>query len=419
MRTIVSRSAMSVELSKLSVYVCLIIVYVLPLSIGQSSNDSQIGNVYYWTRLIMVPLAVGALVGAKRQKSLYIEYAFLSIVALLIYLIHKEIPDTCVLLLVYIIVFDSLDGVSVGQITSTKFFKSVILFFLIQIILVTYLSFRSTQSISVMTSTQDRNYSAFFILILYFMIPSEPNRRFIQPKDVLLLLAILTFSRTGMIAAILIFIYNNMASKLKGAAISFISDNTTQLFVGIFIVWIIICALFCSSFNPNSYVYEYRVGFARFSIEGLFDYSNYIRAYSNIAAISNAGPLELLFGFSDAAWSNIVNFDGKAIFPHNLTLTIFVKGGILYTLAIVRRGISIFKGNKNASCLYIVFLVFSNILGPSLYYGADLILYLLAAASLKRQETFTSRTTCINEVSYYKTSCRHRCVRAGGQYAGD
>lgn len=381
-------------LSKLSMYACLFIAFAIPLTLGQGAEDSQVGNLYYWTRLIMVPLAIAALFWVRRRKILYVEYAVLAIIALLIYLIHEEIPSTCILLLVALIVFDSIDRDSISRLTSTRIFKIVFLIFVLQIVFFTYQSYSNTHSLSVMTSAQDRNYSAFFILLMYFLIPSREDGKLFHPKDVLLILAVLTFSRTGMIAAMVILAYNILFRDRTSQKILFISRNAMLVFVLVFGAWMLVCVLFCGYFNFNNYVYEYRTGFERFTFESFFDYSNYIRAYANVAAVSNAGPVELFFGYSDEAWENIVYFDGKAIFPHNLVLAIFVKGGILYSFAVIRRAISIFKNSENTVCLYVVFLIFSNFLGPSLYYGVDLILFLLASASLK------SRAESVYEIDY-------------------
>lgn len=58
----------------------------------------------------------------------------LAISALLIYLIHEEIPSTCILLLIALIVFDSIDRGSISRLTSTRIFKIVFLIFVLQIV---------------------------------------------------------------------------------------------------------------------------------------------------------------------------------------------------------------------------------------------------------------------------------------------
>ncbi len=345
------------------VYLCLLIIYVFPISSNLSLLNTIHGDVYYYSRLGIIPLSILCFFQKKNvKKAKILEYVFLGIIALISYLVYGQIPWTSILVLFSIIAFDfiSLEKIHIDSKKLTIFS----LLFVIQIIIMFFIN-RSVH-IGIISSFKDANYTGYFLIILYYLF--DDNKKRIQYRDIFLLLSFLTFSRTAMLASIFIFLIRFFNISLK----RFKYPN--MIFIGVFIVWILICFIYAEKFQSIDYIYRYNTGISRLTT--FFDNSNYIRSVVNIKTIEKSSFQTLLIGYSDEMYKSVVFFKGKNANPHNLPLSIYQQCGLLFSLAVVKRFIMCFKNSDKSK--YIVFLLFAMVLGPSMYYGVDLILIYVA-----------------------------------------
>ena len=189
---------------------------------------------------------------------------------------------------------------------------------------------------------------------------------------------LLTYSRNGALAVLIIIAFRLF--RLADRRIA----HPVLIFYIVLAIWILICYLYVEYFSGLNFVYKYREGFDRYS--SIVDNSNYIRTYINTQVINNIGVKNLLFGFSDIEYLSIVDFEDKTAFPHNLFFSIYAQCGLFYSLSYVKRLCGIFY-RKHSSTLFFVVLTFAMILGPSIYYGIDLLL-VLSVSQMKENRVY-------------------------------
>ena len=373
----------------------LIVIYIIPISSNISYADSVHSDVYTVTRLLIVPLTMLAqFILRMRTARQLIEYFVLLMLAFGSYVIYDEIPWTSLLLLIYFITYDVLDNYMKKVPLKKRMVRIVAIIFVFQVIFIT--TYNHLNRVS--STFKDANYTGYFLVILYYLLGSESNKKIIQWRDIVLVLAFLTFSRNTMIAVLLIEMF-----RLTRFEFGKYIKNAAVIFYIILAAWLIVCELFISYFNTIEYSYTYFSGLSR--LTSFVDYSNYIRAFANISLLHDVNLKYLLFGYSDEAYTALVFFENKIAHPHNTFMAIYQQSGLFFSISLVRRLAAIFNDNKEYINMYIVLLLFAMILGPSLYYGIDLILILVAVRLNQQSQT----GSLINEFgkSEIRANCRY------------
>ena len=357
------------------VFLCLLIVYVFPVSSNLSLSSNLHGDIYYYMRLIVLPLAIISIFRQHNRTKIEIfEYFLMLLLSILSYVVYGEIPWTSILLFSCFILFDSLSKTKVDFYKNRKIFVIISLFLIFQIVVMFFLN---RTHIGVMGSYKDANYTGYFLIIIYYIIGNSNKNTIFQYRDIFLILSFLTFSRTAMICVMLIYF-------LRFSRFSFnkIIKKPGLVFYFAFFLWMLVCDFYVSYFEKTKYVYLFNTGISRLS--NFIDYSNYIRSFINIKLFKNFTLNSLLFGFTENAYKALIFFEGKNANPHNMFFAIYQQCGIIFSIFVVRRFTSIFLKGKGLMDMYIVFLIYAMILGPSIYYGIDLILVYIASMMYKK-----------------------------------
>lgn len=347
---------------------CYFIIYVLPVSSNLHLSSQLHGDIYRYSRLLIAPLGLFSLIYLNnRTKKQWIEYLILLFVVLISFILKGEIPWTSMLLLIFFVSYDGVDG-NAHNIVSILAKKNKILkitiIFILQIILMFIFNMNHTGALS---TFKDPNYTGYFLILLYYLVGDESNYCKFQKRDVFLLVALLTFSRTALLSILIIY-FCRWTKLFKDKSIA----RPQFLFYVILILWLVVCKFFAITFEKTDYVYQYRTGFSRFT--NIVDYSNYIRTVVNVKLVEDINPKSLLVGYTEDSYSSIIYFEGKTAHPHNLFFSIYAESGIIFSLAVVDRVFKVFKNKKNMICMYFVIIVYSMLLGPSSYYGTDMLL---------------------------------------------
>lgn len=366
----------------LTIVLCCIVIYIIPVSSNFNLTSTIHGNIYRFTRLFIVPICIlGLLLNFHRTKQQWTSYIALSIITIISFILKREIPFTNILLLSFFIAFDCVYN-NIDQIKTlfkNNNTRKILMIFLVFIVQILVMFIINNNRLSVMSSFKDANYTGYFLIILYFIIGDESNYKFFQKRDIILLLALLTFSRTALISILIIYFFR-ITKIFRDKSV----NKPLIIFYTFFGLFMIVCYLYTSIFEKSDYVYEYKTGFNRFTT--ILDYSNYMRTSANIKVLGDVNFKNLLIGYTEESYSKVVHFEKKTIHPHNLFLAIYTESGILFAICMVLRMFRMFKGKKNMIPMYLVLIVYSMILGPSMYYGVDLFFIILVIVSQKNSE---------------------------------
>ena len=348
----------------------ILIIYILPVSSNMDLLDKTHYNVYYYSRLLFAVIVLPIVICKLRVRQLQcFEYLLLATVILVYTLINNEIQWTGILVFSYIIVIDWLLAQRKVNLLNINFIKKITIcasiFYIAQIALVGILN---PTKVGLLSSCKDANYTGYFLVLLYFLTDSlkKENTLFCF-SNIFLILAFLTYSRAAFLAVLIIF-----WGKLVKLRSRLIEKAPAKCFYIILMLWILIGILYINHFESIEYQYQLRIGISRFL--NYIDFSNYIRFISNWKLIANISFPEVILGYTDQIYNQIIFFENKTIFPHNLFFAIYVHAGVLFALSIVHRLISIFKSHSNTTCLFLVVVMYAMVLGPSVFYGVDLII---------------------------------------------
>lgn len=361
---------------------CLCIVYVIPVSSNLNLDSSIHGDIYSIMRLgIVIPTLVSFVIIPKKPVSNIIEYISLLTLLISSWIIKGEFQGTSLFVLISIVLLDTLNKIHITLDKTLKRLVHIItICFVCQLMVMSTYFYTQNGFWGIIGSFKDANYTSYFLILLYFLNGDEKVTNIIQKRDILLFLSILTYSRTALIVVGLIVLIRllHIGKKIR-------LKHIYLTYFMFFTIWMIICNLYIKYFNGFNYIYEYRTGFDRFS--NIVDESNYIRTLVNVQVLEYTSLKSFFLGFSNFEYNSLINFNDKMIYPHNLFLSIFSKSGFFFSIALVKRLCSIFANNKfDNLAFFIAIVLFSNILGPSFYYGIDLIIILYAVRFQKEDQ---------------------------------
>ena len=352
--------------------ICLFIIYVIPISFNLKIENASHGDVFYYTRLLFLPISILLffLFNKKSIKNI-ISYLILIIAMIGFYIRYQTISLTSCMVLVYFIIFDEINR-NKERFIIGNCLKMIVKIctgaFIIQLLIMKIIN---PNNVGIISSFKDENYTAYFLIFLYFINKSIYDKKIIN--ILLLILAILTFSRMAMLAVSIIILLN-ITNKTNEIKIKII-EKPLLTFMIIFLIWIIISFGFVKHFESIKYEYEYLTGIKR--VTRVVDYSNYIRTSINVNLIKNLSLKNIFIGYNEEDYNEIVFFKGKIAHPHNTLLSIYAESGIIFAFEYVRRFTSIFKGNEKMFNYFVILVLYSMTLGPSTYYGVDLLLLCL------------------------------------------
>ena len=352
------------------IFLCIFVIYILPVSSNMNLTDKVHYDIYYYSRLLLAGIALPIIIFKSRIRLFqYFEYLAFVTITLVYMLLNKEIPRTGILVFSFIIIIDWLLTQKNANLLNSGFIKKIVIcasiFYVSQL---AYVAVLNPTRVGLISSCKDANYTGYFLVLLYFLANSIKNsNKLFHFSDIFLVLALLTYSRAALLAVSIIIFCKQ--SKWRGR---FIEDNPAKCFYIILILWILIGILYINHFENIEYQYQSRFGVNRFL--NYIDFSNYIRFIANWKLLCNISFPEIVLGYTDYVYNKIIFFDNKTIFPHNLFFAIYAKAGVFFALSIVYRLASIFNGNNNTTCLFLVVVMYAMVLGPSVFYGADLII---------------------------------------------
>ena len=163
----------------------------------------------------------------------------------------------------------------------------------------------------------------------------------------------------------------------------------TIFWVGQFII-IPISYIFVYKFNTINYQYIYVQGFNR--LNNLMDGSNYLRFMVNILAFRSFNIKNLFIGLPKNTFEGLTYIAGKTLFPHNSILALYIQFGMIIALIYMNRFIKVYKKYNSGKIipLYIAILVYQCFLGPSSFYGVEILLFMIIVKGisnyLKKEE---------------------------------
>lgn len=346
---------MKISLNNFIVSYVLILVYVIPLNM--SINGENI-SIYSYTRLGVVFLYVITLVLTK-------DINILALIPFLLFCIKYIMLGEITYEYIYI-------ACSIGLVTysnlqkeylhNVKTIKIITFFYMIQILICTYLN-----DGTIISTCNDRNYTGFFVFLLFVLNYYYRLKTWI----IVAIVGGLTFSRLYILAIFSFFLIQLIQKTNKGFKIK---DIKVYSFFYLIIQLLIvpISYIYQYFFKKGNYVYQYLTGIKRFS--KILDGSNNIRTLANIYAIDSLSIRNIIFGLEDNTFIGLTMFGNKRIYPHNTMLVMYVKfGGIvsaiyIYVIYAILKRIYYNIGFVCSILLYQMFL------GPSTYYGIEVIL---------------------------------------------
>ena len=146
----------------------------------------------------------------------------------------------------------------------------------------------------------------------------------------------------------------------------------SSLIVSLSVIMLFLFSLvYVQYFENIDYQYNYVSGYQR--VISFLDFSNYIRFKSNLLVFDSLNGLNLFIGYEPGTFFALELFSDKTIFPHSTFFALFVRFGFIATLLYYNYFIVVLKKTKSISFL-LSNLVFSLFLGPSFFYGIDLII---------------------------------------------
>ena len=357
-------------LFNLIICACIFIIYILPVSSNMNLSDKTHYDVYYYSRLLLAGIALPIIIRKLRVRWLQcFEYLVLAAIMLVYIFINDKIPWTGILVFSFIIIIDWLLSQKKANLLNSAFIKKLIIcasiFYIAQIALVVALN---PTRVGLLSSCKDANYTGYFLVLLYFLVDSiKKGNKLFHFAGIFLTLAFLTYSRAAFLAVSII-----KFCKLVKLKSRFIEENPAKCFYIILMLWVSMGILYINHFESIEYQYRSIFGINRFL--NYIDFSNYIRFVTNWKLIANISFPEIILGYTDHIYYQIIFFENKSIFPHNLFFAIYAHAGVLFALSIVHRLVSIFKGYRNITCLFLVVVMYAMVLGPSVFYGVDLII---------------------------------------------
>ena len=273
--------------------ICLFIIYVIPISFNLKIENASHGDVFYYTRLLFLPISILLffLFNKKSIKNI-ISYLILIIAMIGFYIRYQTISLTSCMVLVYFIIFDEINR-NKERFIIGNCLKMIVKIctgaFIIQLLIMKIIN---PNNVGIISSFKDENYTAYFLIFLYFINKSIYDKKIIN--ILLLILAILTFSRMAMLAVSIIILLN-ITNKTNEIKIKII-EKPLLTFMIIFLIWIIISFGFVKHFESIKYEYEYLTGIKR--VTRVVDYSNYIRTSINVNLIKNLSLKNIFIGYN-------------------------------------------------------------------------------------------------------------------------
>ena len=196
----VFKRKISLDITHLTILFCLALVYVIPMSSNLNLASPVHGDIYRVLRLGLVALAGLSLLKTRILKGYQlIEYTVLLGILLAQYVLNHEIPFTSMLVFASIILFDQVNTAQTKGV-SPKVLSWIFKIQLLQLAVMAGLFFARYGYLEVLNTGKDPNYTAYFLVLLYFMLAKNSTRAWFQPRDILLLLVVLTYSRNGLLA---------------------------------------------------------------------------------------------------------------------------------------------------------------------------------------------------------------------------
>lgn len=346
------------------IVICIMtILYILPVSTSEANSSY---NIFYYARLICIPLAFLVLLKTRKVKIIYFIFIIVFAFRLVLY---EELSVNIILLMSCLYLFDYLmkKDFSFKKIDKIICISSDI--FLMQLIIATILKGQLLTT----SFIRDNNYTGYFIFFLYVFFLYTKKKRWL----LWCFLALFTYSRATIIATILLmFLYFlqgkkeifNKKSNLKILKICFLVGQ---------ILIIPISYFFVNKFNNINYQYELVQGFNR--LNNIMDNSNYLRFMLNILAFESINVKHLLIGLQDLTFAGIDLYAGKTLFPHNTLLALYIHLGMVVSIIYIYKYIKLFEKYNYGKMMPIYFslIIFQLFLGPSSFYGVELLVFMI------------------------------------------
>ena len=375
-----------IDFNKLIIICIISIIYIVPIS--TISTDSNY-NIYYYTRLILVALAL--ILFFKRFK-IKVSYCFFIIIFVARLIIYGEISVNIILLMSCLYLFDHLLEIDFKFEKINKIITVCSSIFLIQIIVATIIKGK----LQTASFIGDNNYTGYFIFFFYTYYLYTKNKKWV----LWMLLALFTFSRATIIAVSVLMLFY----LLQGKKEIFSKDSNLKVikiifWIGQFII-IPISYIFVDKFNGIDYKYVYVQGFNR--LNNLMDSSNYLRFMVNILAFESFNIKNLLIGLQANTFEGLTYVAGKTLFPHNSILALYIHFGIVIALLYMSKYIKVYKKYNTGKIIpiYIAMLIYQCFLGPSSFYGTEILVFMIIIKGinqyLKKEENYQNENRYIN-----------------------
>lgn len=253
-----------------------------------------------------------------------------------------------------------------------KMFNVVSWLFIIITSFMTLVSFRFPLTLN--STIPDRNYAGYFIGFL--TIQAYYTRHF--RTFPLFLLGILTYSRLFLLSMVIFVIFETIRKLLNQRSIS-------HLFA-YFLYWlsqfcsIVIFYLYRWIFAKINYTYQFHEGLSRFTT--LFDASNQLRSEVAIMGFESINLVSFFLGLKEGSFAGLSVFSGKTLYPHHTLLVLHVKFGLLTAILYAWHFLMLFRHHFNQTFPFFIWLIIYQLfLGPSIFYGIELLLALLVIQS--------------------------------------
>lgn len=337
------------------------LIYVFPVSSLDILNHY---NVYQMLRLLFIGFATIILIMRGVMKTYYLIFGLLIIVKFIAY---DEVAFDMLLLLSFFICFDYIDKFEINKRLISKVIDVSSWLFLLQIVICTFM-YRTGK---IFCLIYDVNYIGFFICLLTFYYFYINKKRYI----LWLILGLFTFSRAyilGMLSFVIVYLFC-----VRKKVISINKKNVCKIFILGQILLFPLSYIFTSYFESIDYKYIHRTGFSR--IKTLIDGSNYNRFLANIFAYESLNIKTFFIGVDEKNYIGTTYIANGILNPHNTFLAMSTKYGVLIGCLYISKYITIIKKyyyyDELPMC--ITLLIYCLFLGPSVFYGVEILLILL------------------------------------------